>query len=105
MASETLYEDSQGVFLDLSSCGSSIRWGVVVKKITYKREGEEKTYYNFSGNVSLTDCHRAISWEGGHQRMLKKINVAIRSLQALRQSIKQAIKVMPKDKQEEDDDD
>ena len=88
--SKTLFDRSGGIFLDLQSCGSSVRWGVSVTR--GRRRGVKKTdknryWYRIEATVSLTDCNRAISWSGSPATMRRKLSRAIAALRNLRKNI------------------
>lgn len=76
-----LFKQSGGEFLDVATCGSSVRWDIEVNH-------EKRDSIRVSTDVHLTDCDRRISWGGygedGLGVMIKKLNVAIHSLNAAR---------------------
>jgi hypothetical protein len=96
---KTLFERSGGIFLDLMSCGSSIRWGVSVAR--GRRRGVKKTdknryWHRIEATVSLTDCNRTITWSGSPATMRKKLNRAIAALKNLRENIDRGDRIFRK---------
>lgn len=98
----TIYEKSEGVFLDLANCGSSVRWGVSVEKsrrrpynpVKNKHTGKWKDHYTRHCTVTLTDCTRTITWSD--PRMQKKVKAAIRSLERMLRAMQKAEAKIPK---------
>lgn len=95
---KTVFERSQGVFLDVSSCGSSVRWGVSVKVTSYRKD--KKKYVNLIAVVESTDCTRAIKWDADESPTLfkKKVFRVINSLKAALRAVEKAEVVMRREK-------
>lgn len=99
MSKTTLLEASSGVFLDIASCGSSIRWGVEVHESVSKK-GERSL--SAETQVNLTDCSRAITWsdsiychsDEGFNTQLKKVDAAIMALREYRIQLRTASKMI-----------
>lgn len=85
------FEKSAGVFLDLASCGSSIRYGVSMgirkwrvnvpvkdgEKRPRKREWKHSLDFDF--DLSMTDCSRSVTWTASSAALAeKKLRIAIR---------------------------
>lgn len=100
------YEKSAGVFLDLPSCSSSIRWGVSVavsKRRAYRttedgprRQVPPKAVTSFDFEIAMTDCTRTIKWDGDCSPRLtkKKLRTAIRAFQQALTAVQAAEKVV-----------
>ena len=91
--SKFLFEELGSVFLDPRHAGSSIRWNVNTR--VWKHDKEH--VLSVSGNVSLTDCHRTISWELGYSDHYDaKLTKAIEELTACRNALRKARKAADK---------
>jgi hypothetical protein len=66
-------------FLQPEMCGSSVGYYVVLSDYTNK----EKTTYNLSATVALTDCNHKIDW-AFEDDSLEKIDLAIDTLKEFR---------------------
>lgn len=88
----TIYEKSRGIFLDIASCGSSIRWGVSVSKSKYNKK--KPAYIHFS--IDMTDCSRSISWDADGSPTLakKKLRRAIATLTDALRAVEKAHEVL-----------
>lgn len=86
---KTLYDHTEGVFLDPQSCGSSVRCSAHV----YVKRGQ----LNINSFVELKDCTRVIEWSGygskGTLEIEKKLTVAIKALTNLRGAVRDAGRV------------
>lgn len=99
--SKTLIDKSKGVYLDIHSCGSSIRWAISVKRSTKRKKGKlVEDDLSGSAECSLTDCHRWITWSdyGIPDIQLKKVSAAIETLTEYRELLKKAVKIYRKHK-------
>lgn len=98
----TIYEKSQGVFLDIKSCGSSVRWGVSVERRSYKTKGSKKRSFHldFDFSISMTDCSRSITWsaDGSSALAKKKIIMAISAFQDALRHVEKADAAMKREK-------
>lgn len=85
-----LYEKAGGSFLDIASCGSSIRWRCHASH----RKPTEKTpcpQPQLQFEIDLTDCSRSIEWVGYTPSVAKKkLRAAIREFQRALRSVEAA---------------
>ncbi len=83
-----IYSATGGDFIDPANVGSSVSWQIKVTGVKPrpaegdKREVKGHTY--ISGDVRLYDCSRGISWDIDGTDGLKKLDVAIAQLKAMR---------------------
>ena len=94
MPYRTLYKDFSGVFLAPDKVGSSIRYNVEVTQDIVA--GKPRGRAHLSCEINLTDCNRVISWYGAQEDILDKVNLAIKTLTKLKQSIDKSVKIMNK---------
>lgn len=103
MTKTSLMEVSDGVFLDIASCGSSVRWGVEVEEHVSKT-GQRSVSANTE--VALTDCSRTITWsdsdygDGALKTQLKKVDAALRTLSVYRSQLRRAHRLIEKHRKE-----
>ncbi len=91
-----LLETSNGVFLDMASCGSSVRWGVEVVRCDgcYKKGESPYHHLNISAQIAMTDCSRSISWDcDSVETGIKKVSLAIKALGEFRRELLKARKL------------
>ena len=75
-------------FLDPKNCGSTLRWKVDVDE--YGNKPTDK-FCSVGGEVSLTDCHRCITWQlGDADHYDDKLRKAIEELQRCRKALRTA---------------
>lgn len=87
-----LYEKSAGRFLDITSCGSSIRWGVALSGSKSKKTGKYSTRFHF--DIGLTDCNRCIEWTAYQASTARrKLTQSIKEFEAALAAVNAAQKV------------
>jgi hypothetical protein len=104
---DVVFKKGDAVFLDPENVGSSVRWTVAlsVTEPGVRPSGIPRdASVDLSGEVSLTDCTRAIHWQLGdfenEDAGEKKLVLAIKSLQAALSALHNARKLRAQKRKE-----
>jgi hypothetical protein len=88
MSTDIIFKAGGAEFLDPENVGSSVRW-LVSAEVGKPSEQNPKGYSHMSGEVSLTDCSRTITWYLGEDSE-DKLAKAIELLQQAKRGMRQA---------------
>jgi len=94
MSKRKLIDKSKGVYLDIKSCGSSIRWAIHTERTVDRKKGKVVSdRMHSSTECSLTDCSRWITWSdyGTPSTQLKKVTRAIKTLTEYQKLLQKAV--------------
>jgi len=102
---QKLFTRHGGRFIKSDDCGSTVAWIVEVLGRGPKPDGDEydrKAWVRLSAQASLSDCSRRITWDLDYkeEESLAKVDAAIAELSLLRDALKEAFKVMERQRAE-----